>query len=129
MTRYFGPYLLTFAVALLPLPAAADAASEIVNAAQHAEYAAQATSIDVAHAHLHHALNCLVGPNGMDFDATALNPCKGAGNGAIPDTSDAAKQKSLEAAANKAREGLKANDLSTAQKDAAETEKMLKAIK
>ena len=59
----------------------------------------------MVHAHLHHTLNCLVGPNGMDFDKDALNPCKNAGNGAIPDTTDAAKQKALEAAADKARAG------------------------
>jgi hypothetical protein len=129
MSRYFAISLLTFGVALLPLPAAADAASETVTAAQHAEYAAKSTSLDMVHAHLHHTVNCLVGPNGMDFDPTALNPCKNAGNGAIPDTTDATKQKALEAAANKAREGLKANDLAAAQKDAAETEAMLKAIK
>lgn len=129
MSRYFAISLLTFGVALLPLPAAADAASEVVTAAQHAGYAAQSTTLDTAHAHLHHTLNCLVGPNGMDFDATAINPCKNSGNGAIPDTSDATKQKALEAAADKAREGLKAKDLATAQKDASETETMLKAVK
>lgn len=129
MSRYFAISLLTFGVALLPLPAAADAASEIVTAAQHAGYAAQSTTLDTVHAHLHHTLNCLVGPNGMDFDSTALNPCKNAGNGAIPDTADAKKQKALEEAADKARDGLKATDLAAAQKDAADTEKMLKAIK
>ena len=64
-----------------------------------------------------------------NFDKTALNPCKNSGNGAIPDTTDAAKQKALEAAADKAREGLKSDDLATAQKAASDTEAMLKAIK
>jgi hypothetical protein len=129
MSRYFAISLLAFGVALAPLPAAADAASEIVTAAQHAEYAAQSATIDMVHDHLHHTLNCLVGPNGMDFDKTAINPCKNSGNGAIPDTTDAAKQKALEEAAGKARAGLKENDLAAAQKDASDTEAMLKAIK
>ncbi len=129
MSRILAISLLTAGVALLPLPAAADAASEIVTAAQHAGYAAQSSTIDMVHTHLHHTLNCLVGPNGMDFDSSALNPCKNSGNGAIPDTNDAAKQKALEKAAGEARAGLKADDLATAQKDAAETEKLLKAIK
>jgi hypothetical protein len=129
MSRYLAIGLLTFGVALLPLPAAADASSEIVIAAQHAGYAAQSSTIDMVHTHLHHTLNCLVGPAGMDFDKDALNPCKNAGNGAIPDTTDAAKQKALEDAADKARAGLKTDDLAAAQKDASETEAMLKAIK
>jgi len=125
-------YLVLSLAAILvfpPVTAMADAASEIVTAAQHAEYAAQSTSIDMVHTHLHHTLNCLVGPAGADFDKEALNPCKNAGTGAIPDTTDAAKKKALEAAADKARDGLKANDLAAAQKDASDTEAMLKAIK
>jgi len=129
MHKYLAISLLTFGVALAPLPAAADAASEIVTAAQHAGLAAQSATIDAVHMHLHHTLNCLVGPNGMDFDKNELNPCKNSGNGAIPDTADAAKQKALEAAADKARAGLKENDLAAAQKDASDTEAMLKAIK
>ena len=40
-------------------------------------------------AHLHHTLNCLVGPGGDGFDAKQMNPCAQAGNGAIPDAKDA----------------------------------------
>ena len=106
---------------------AADAKSEIVNAQTHAGLAAKATAIDGVHMHLHHALNCLVGPNGTGFDAKQMNPCANSGNGAIPDTADAAKKKSLEAAAAKAASGIAATDLAAAQKDASETEAMLKA--
>jgi uncharacterized membrane protein len=35
--------------------------------------------------HLHHVLNCAVGPDGMGFDAAAGNPCKGQGNGFLSD--------------------------------------------
>ncbi|HEY4124426.1 MAG TPA: hypothetical protein VGM36_07415 [Rhizomicrobium sp.] len=107
----------------------ADAASEVVNAQTHAGLAAASTKIDGVHTHLHHTLNCLVGPVGDGFDAKQMNPCAQAGAGAIPDTTDAAKRKSLEAAAAKAREGIAATDFAAAQKDAADTSAMLKAVK
>jgi hypothetical protein len=107
--------------------ALADAASEVVNAQTHAGLAAAATKIEGVHIHLHHTLNCLVGPAGVGFDAKQMNPCAHAGAGAIPDTTDAAKRKALEAAAAKARDGIAATDFAAAQKAAAETSSMLKA--
>jgi hypothetical protein len=95
---------------------AADAEKEIATAAQHAGYAADSTAIGMAHAHLHHTINCLVGPQGNGFDAKELNPCKDFGNGAIPDTEDAMKLKSLRAALGLAEAGLKSEDLDTAKK-------------
>jgi hypothetical protein len=95
---------------------AADAARQIATAAQHAGYAADATAIGTAHAHLQHTINCLVGPQGDGFDAKQLNPCKEYGNGAIPDTDDPMKLKSLRAALRLAEEGLKSDDLDTAKK-------------
>jgi hypothetical protein len=89
---------------------------EIATAAQHAGYAADSTAIGMAHAHLHHTVNCLVGPHGDGFEAKELNPCKDFGNGAIPDTEDAMKLKSLRAALGLAEAGLKSDDLDTAKK-------------
>lgn len=114
--------LLVFA----PQPALADAASETVTAATHADLAAQSADIKGVHTHLHHVLNCLVGPSGTGFDAKELNPCANAGKGAIPDTTDAAKQKPLNAAADKARAGIMAADLKTAQADARDASALLK---
>ena len=109
-------------------PAArADVNSETATAATHADLAAGASDVAGVHAHLHHALNCLVGPNGKGFDAKELNPCANNGTGAIPDTADAARKKTLEAAADKARAGIAATDLKTAQKDASEVGSMLKS--
>jgi hypothetical protein len=105
----------------------ADAASEVVNAQTHAGLAAASTKIEGVHIHLHHALNCLVGPAGQGFDAKQMNPCAQAGSGAIPDTTGAAKKESLEAAAAKVREGIAATDFAAAQKAAGEAAKMLKA--
>ncbi len=103
----------------MPLAAHADAAGEISTAAQHAGFSAKATSLKVADMHLHHTLNCLVGPGGRGFDAKQANPCSSMGNGAIPDTTDATAKKSLERIAYRARRALASKSLATATKDAA----------
>jgi len=77
--------LFAFAVLLVPGAALADGHSEIVLAEQHAGLAAGSGDIAMVHAHLHHTLNCLVGPGGAGFDANQMNPCANAGHGAIPD--------------------------------------------
>ncbi len=114
------------AVLVMPTAVLADAHSEIVNADEHAGYAAAASDMAGVQAHLHHALNCLVGPGGNGFDAKQMNPCAQAGKGAIPDTADAPKKAALEAAAAKTREGLADTDIAKAKKAAADAEAMLK---
>ena len=104
---------------LLSSPAfAADLRSEIVNAGEHAEYAGEAANIDEVHFHLHHALNCLVGPKGDGFDKAQMNPCVNSGNGIIPDATDSKMIAIFQSAAAKAREGLATNDLAAAKADA-----------
>jgi hypothetical protein len=105
---------------------AADVAKEVSIAEQHANYAATATVITTTDSHLHHVINCLVGPKGKGFDAKQLDPCKGMGNGAIADTADAAKRKTLQAALAKAEAGLRTKDLAKAKADAAAAETLLK---
>jgi hypothetical protein len=61
----------------------------------HAQIAAKMSSVDQTHLHLHHVVNCLVGPNGQGFDAKAGNPCKGQGNGAINDAKAGSDQQKL----------------------------------
>jgi|SRR5438552_13628138 len=118
------------ALMLAPLPAlAAGASAEITNAAMHAGLAAQASDIAGVHTHLHHAVNCLVGPGGEGFDAKELNPCANAGNGAIPDSTSASTKQALQSALTKATSGLAATDLAAAQKDASAAEAMLKSAK
>lgn len=118
------------ALILAPLPVlAADAAGEISTAATHATLAAQSAALDGVHTHLHHVLNCLVGPGGTGFDAKQINPCAGSGSGAIPDTSDAAKKKELEEAANTTRAGIAASDMKTSVKAATDVATELKAMK
>jgi len=115
-----------FGAALFPGAALADAHSEIVQAATHAGLAAQSAELAMVRAHLHHSLNCLVGPAGPGFDAKEMNPCANAGNGAIPD-GGLLKKLSLEAAAAEARAGIAEPDLAKAQKHAAKTADMLKS--
>ena len=110
--------------ALTPVAAFADAHSEIVQAATHAGLAAQSTDVAMVHTHLHHTLNCLVGPDGPGFDAKEMNPCANAGAGAIPD-GGIMKKMMLEAAANEARLGIAEPDLEKAQAHAVNTVKML----
>jgi hypothetical protein len=106
--------------ATCPVARAADASKEIAAAAQHAGYAADSTAIGTVHVHLHHTINCLVGPQGEGFDAKEFNPCKDFGDGAIPNTEDAMKLKSLRSALGLAEAGLKSDDLDAAKKLAAQ---------
>ena len=108
------------------LPAGAgDLGQEVATAAQHAGYAADAVIITTVHSHLHHTVNCLVGPGGQGFDANEANPCQGKGNGALPDSTDAAKKAMLQQALAKAQAGLASDDLATAKADAAAAKAIL----
>jgi len=118
------------AAALLAVSApafAVDTAKEIETAAEHADLAAKAADIKMVKAHLHHTINCLVGPNGDHFDEKELNPCKDLGDGAIPEMTDAAKKGSLQAAFKKCMSGLTAHDVAGAQAIAAEAEALIKS--
>lgn len=103
---------------MLVLPAMADTAQEITIAQTHAGLASTQSNIAGVHTHLQHALNCLVGPKGAGFDAAAMNPCAKAGNGAIPDASDAALKTKLEAVVTRVKAGLATNDLNEAKSEA-----------
>ena len=119
--------LIASCVALaLPTAAFADVAAQLTIADQHAGFAGKATTIDMAHMHLHHVLNCLVGPGGAGFDAAPGNPCAKAGNGAIADGGDKAKLQPAVAAANA---GIAATDVAAAQGDAQKAAAAIEAAK
>lgn len=105
--------------------AESDPAKEISTAATHAGLAAKATDMKGTQMHLHHVVNCLVGPKGKGFDAAPGNPCNGQGDGAIPDTKDKKQKATLNQALAKANAGLKAKDMVAAQKDATQIQTML----
>ena len=123
-------FLIASAFALaLPTAALADVSAELVVASQHAGLAAKAGTIDMVHMHLHHAVNCLVGPAGAGFDASNANPCAKAGSGAIPDSMDAGQKAKLQTALKTAQAGLASSDLATAQKDATDTSATIDSAK
>lgn len=111
--------------ALLTTPVLADGPAAITTAARHAGLAASAGDINMVHMHLHHVLNCLVGPGGEGFDAAPGNPCMGTG-AAIPQTANAAEKTKLENAATQARTGIGDNDMAAAKKVATDLQTELK---
>jgi hypothetical protein len=123
-----GASLFSLAIVFAVAPQAradSDPAKEISTASIHAGLAAKATDMKTTQMHLHHVVNCLVGPKGKGFDAAPGNPCKDMGNGAIPDTKNANQQKSLRQALAKINSGLKMKDMAAAQKAATDAQSML----
>ena len=121
---------LALAAILLPATAfAADVEGEIVTAGTHAQLAAQAADLDMVHMHLHHTVNCLVGPTGAQFDATNLNPCAGSGTGAIPDSASPTKKTMLEDAVTTAEMGINSGDITEAKKDATSAYSQIQAAR
>lgn len=122
VSRYLPALLLA---CLLPLTAsAADSdtpvSKQIATATAHAGMALVANDLKMAHLHLHHVVNCLVGPSGKSFDAKAGNPCDGMGQGAIIDgKNDAATSARLNTALSEAEQGLKTTSMASVHADAA----------
>ncbi|OOG61591.1 hypothetical protein B0E46_16675 [Rhodanobacter sp. B04] len=118
--RWFPVLLLAAALPMLAQAMDTDAVSKQVGTASaHAGMALGAADLKTAHAHLHHVINCLVGPSGKEFDAQEANPCKGQGQGAIVDAKgDAASESRLHAALTEAEHGLKSTTLDGAHADA-----------
>lgn len=113
-------FALVFGFAMVAY-AQGNAEKEVTTAHAHAMMAQGATAIDMAHTHLHHVINCLVGPDGEGYDANAGNPCKGMGNGAIPDSEgNADLQTKQKNALMHAQIGLQSDTLDAAHKHAAE---------
>ncbi len=123
-------FLIASCVALaLPTAAFADVAAQLTVAEQHAGFAAKAgNTIDQVHMHLHHVLNCLVGPSGAGFDAAPGNPCAKAGTGAVPEA-DAAVKAKLTPAVAAATAGIAATDVAAAQAEAGKAATAIAAAK
>ena len=110
--RITGSTIALIGLVSLSPKALTDGPQAVATAAQHAGLAAAAGDIAGAHRHMHHTLNCLIGPDGDGFNAAAGNPCGDAG-GAIPQTADAEMKKTLEEVAMKVRDATENNDLAT----------------
>lgn len=92
---------------------------QVSTATAHAALALGAADLKMTQVHLHHVINCLVGPAGEGYDATQDNPCKGMGQGAMVDAKgDSTRESQLQAAVTQATQGLKAATVSEAHADA-----------
>lgn len=128
LSRHWPALLLALSLPMAVQAVATDnvAAREAGIASAHAGMAFGAKDLKVAHMHLHHVVNCLVGPAGKGFDANEANPCKGTGQGAIVDAKgDATTESMLHAALAEAEQGLQANSLDVAHADAGKVMKIL----
>lgn len=113
---------------LLAADGSAAAAKQAATAAAHAGMSLGSTDLKTAHLHLHHVVNCLVGPSGWGFDAKAGDPCKGMGEGAIVDAKgDTAMEARLHKALADARGGLKTKSLAATHADAQRVMKILQS--
>jgi hypothetical protein len=115
------------AIGIRPASADSDVNKEVSTAAQHAGFAGSAKDMKTTQMHLHHVVNCLVGPQGQGFDASFGNPCNGEGSGAISDTTDSVKKASLQQALQQTLDGLKQSDMAAAQKSANAVQDLLKS--
>ena len=113
-------------VALASGVAFADGPQQVGTASKHAGFAAAGTDLKGLQKHMHHVLNCLVGPSGKGFDESFGNPCNGQGQGAIPETTDAATKTKLESALTVTRQAVATSDMAAAKKGASDTAAMLK---
>jgi hypothetical protein len=120
---------------VLALPIAAQAAGlggaalkQTDTAIAHAGMALGAKELKIAHMHLHHVINCLVGPKGKGFNMHYLDPCKGMGQGAIVDAmGNAQAETDLHGALRQAEMGLKTTTLTAAHADAQQVMKTLQS--
>jgi hypothetical protein len=110
--------------AFTPPAALADAAEAKSTAATHAGLAANQDAIGGVRTHLHHTLNCLVGPEGEGFDDSVGNPCAQAGY-AIPETADAEMKEMLTELAEKVRMAIAGEELMAAKDAATEIQETL----
>ena len=121
LSRCLSAFLLACALPLAASAADMDAtvSRQVDTAAAHAGMALGATDLTMAHRHLHHVVNCLVGPTGESFDAKAGNPCDGMGHGALVDSqADSATETRLHKALKEAEQGLKTTTLESAHEGA-----------
>lgn len=116
-------------------PAAAQGANlkqQLSTATTHAGFAADGTSMAYVQQHLGHALNCLEGTKGKNFNQSWGHVCEGQGNGILVDlraASDGASFRTVaEAAGGLALGGVKSKDLNEAKVSAKGVAALLKVV-
>lgn len=104
------------------LAATGNANKEIATAIIHANVASKVDSIDGVHLHLHHVLNCVLGPHSIQYSAAAEKlsayKCVGLGNGALPDSHDPAVRSDLQQVVKLADRGIQTRQFATAHQSA-----------
>jgi hypothetical protein len=83
--------------------------------------------IEDVHQRMQSAINCLVGPKGEGFDANVPNPCAASGNGLIPDSDPAKKDRYMEVVA-KLKTGITTTDRGAAMQIALDAADMIVSI-
>jgi hypothetical protein len=92
---------------------------ELNTAKIHADHAASGKDLADIKEHLHHVINCLVGPNGPGFDSNVEDPCARMGKGALNDvTANSDEHRLLTQAFNEATNALTLNDVADAKSTA-----------
>ena len=102
-----------------PPAAAGNPDAELKTAVTHAGFAGKYDALKEVTTHLHHMVNCVVGPQDKMFDAAAGNPCQSQGNGFLPDLKakkgESAQYYQAQWAAEIASQGIASNNLQEAK--------------
>lgn len=105
---------------------------QLKTAITHAGFAASGDSLGYVRQHLGHALNCIEGPNGKNFNRAWGHVCQGQGNGILQDLRIAPGGMSsmivLEHADSLAAAGVTRTDLAEARATARATQALLSVI-
>jgi hypothetical protein len=124
----FAPYHTQSA----PPAAAVDVKTQLGTAVTHAGFAADGTSMGYVQQHLGHALNCVEGTKGKNFNQSWGHVCQGQGNGILVDlktaSGGAAFMLVAESAGTLASNGLRSKDLTEAKAAAKGVGALLKVV-
>ncbi len=106
--------------------------AQLKTAITHAGFAASGDSLGYVRQHLGHALNCIEGPNGKNFNRAWGHVCQGQGHGILQDLRLAPGGMSsmivLEHAGSLAAAGVTRTDLAEARATARATQALLSVI-
>ena len=115
-----------------PVAAAADVKTQLNTAVTHSGFAADGTSMAYVQQHLGHALNCIEGKGGKNFNASWGNVCEGQGSGILTDlrgaSGSAAVMPLVQHADELAVSGVKSSDLTAARLAAKGVQALLKVV-
>lgn len=115
-----------------PKAQAADVKTQLNTAVTHSGFAASGTSLAYVQQHLGHALNCIEGKGGKNFNASWGNVCEGQGNGILTDLKTASASGAVMPLVQRADDlavgGVKSTDLTTAKLAAQGVQALLKIV-